>query len=86
MEIPRKPHIATACVYMAFPVIWLLTQMIVQCWNKSKNDLLVIVITISQDRRSWKGAPETIKSNTPAKVGSLQQVTQAGIQASFEYL
>jgi len=54
--------------------------------EKSESNLLVIFVIISQNHRSWKGTPQTIKSNAPDKLGSLQQVAQVGIQTSFEYL
>ena len=40
----------------------------------------------SQNSRSWKGPQEIDKSNLPAKAGTLQQVTQVGIQIGLDNL
>jgi len=43
-------------------------------------------ITVSQNCWGWKGHLETIKSNPPAKIGSVKQVAQVGMQMGLEYL
>lgn len=43
-------------------------------------------LTDSQNCRGWKGPPEIIESNPPAKAGSLHHVTQVGVQEGLEYL
>lgn len=43
-------------------------------------------ISQSLNCRGWKGPQETIEHKAPAKGGSLQDVTQVGIQMGFEHL
>jgi len=42
--------------------------------------------TESQNCRGWKGPPEIIGSNPPAKAGSPEQAAQVGVQTGLEYL
>ena len=45
-----------------------------------------LTVTESQNCRGWKGPPEIIQSNPPAKASSLDQATPVGIQAGLECL
>ena len=42
-------------------------------------------VTESQNCRGWKGPQVIIESKPPAKAGSLEQITQVGIQTDLKY-